>query len=592
MFNNPDNLFMQPDKQVSYRRLSIFIPITIVLLLLILAFGYYRYERNHAINEKYLELRSIGNLKARQISDWYEQRVRDASFLSLERHLPEDIELYLNTGKINKTDVLLHLDPVISENKYEEILIFDTTGNLIFSVNDEYLVDSSLENDIQEVIKTKTIVVNSLYFCPVHNKIHHDVLAPVYGKDFIAAILLLRTDPYSFLYPYIQEWPVPSKTAETILVEKDGDSALFLNELNKVSNLALKFKVSLLDTMVPAVKSVLGEKGMFEGQDYKGDKVLSHLEKVSGTPWSMVVKVDRSELFKELWSKTMMMAIMFLLTILIIIGAFIFGYNKRQTLKQRLKDEADHQLFAQELKNQVAERTSELERSNQDLLSFAHVASHDLKEPVRKIKTFLSIIQNDHWNDMHSLVKTYLKRIGSSADRLESLIDGVLNYSRSQNSIIEIEKVDLNELVYSILYDLELMIIKQKAEFNIKDLPCIEGSKTMLYQLFYNLISNSLKFIKVGESAKINITYSNHFQEGKEFAEIVISDNGIGFDPTYSQLIFESFKRLHSKDAYEGTGLGLALCKRIVIKHNGCITATSKPGSGAEFNILLPVKQK
>ncbi len=211
-------------------------------------------------------------------------------------------------------------------------------------------------------------------------------MAPVYDNNKIIAVLILRTDPYKFLFPYIQEWPVPSKTAETILVGKEGDSIIFLNEMKKLSNTALNYKLPMTDTLVTAVMAALGNKGKFKGRDYVGDKVLSDLRSIHGTPWFLVVKVDSSELYKELYFKTILMGIMVLMTIFIISGAVIFNYYKKQTLSQRLKDEADYKLFSEELKNQVAERTIELERSNQDLLSFAHVASHDLREPVRKIK--------------------------------------------------------------------------------------------------------------------------------------------------------------------------------------------------------------
>lgn len=541
--------------------------------------------------EKYEDLRAIGKLKATQISDWYKQRERDALYLSLGRQLPNEISNYNNTGKINRSRILRFLSPVIDDNQYEEIMVVVPEGKLIFSVNENYTIDSVTFNSMEKVIETQELVVNDLYYCPTHNRIHHDVMAPVFESDAIIAILILRSDPSDFLYPYIQEWPIKSKTGETILVSRRNDSAVFLNEMLKIPNTALRLKLPMSDTMVPAVKALMGGRGAFWGKDYRGDKVLSNLSDIKGTPWHLVVKIDNSELYDELYDKTALIGIITLLVILFISGVFIFSYYKKQTIDQRLQKEAVHQQFADELKSQVAQRTRELERTNRDLLSFAHVASHDLREPVRKIKTFLSMIHKEHNENLEDTAKRYLNRIEVAADRLEHIIEGVFQYSGIENGKIDIGLVDLNEIIKSILFDLELQIISKKAEFEICRLPVIEGSKIMLYQLFFNLINNSLKFSKQGEIIKINICSQNLLKNDIEHVEITIQDNGIGFEPEYSQSIFETFNRLHSKDDYEGSGLGLALCKRIVQKHNGTIHATGNLGIGAEFNLILPVKQ-
>jgi len=582
---------MLPKSLAFYRKSTIIIPVTAGILLLLIGLAYFRYEKHLLEVEKYQDLQSIGKLKSTQIADWYEQNKREALFLSMGRQIPDYVNHFLNTGELERIRILRYLYPLILDNKYEEILIATPKGNLLFSLHEDYSIDSSTQTSLRKVVETRDIFVRDLYHCPTHHKIHHDVMAPVFDDNKIIAVLILRSDPRKFLFPYIQEWPVPSKTAETILVGKEGDSIIFLNEMKKLSNTALSYKLPLTDTVVPAVMAALGRKGTFKGQDYVGDKVLSNLGDIKGTPWFLVVKVNISELYKELYFKTIVIGIILLMAIFIISSAFIFNYYKKQTLNQRLKDEADHELFAEQLKNQVAERTIELERSNQDLLSFAHVASHDLREPVRKIKTFLSLIKDDNNSDLQSRFMIYLSRIESSAERLESIIDGVLHYSRLQNTSLDMGLVDLNEIIDSILIDLELLITSKKVEFEISNLPVIEGSKIMLYQLFYNLINNSLKFTKPGEAARIEIQSSSVVRKDEEYVEITISDNGVGFDPIYSQVIFESFKRLHSKDIYEGTGLGLALCKRIVHRHKGNISADGNPGSGAVFHISLPIKQ-
>lgn len=260
-------------------------------------------------------------------------------------------------------------------------------------------------------------------------------------------------------------------------------------------------------------------------------------------------------------------------------------------ISERVKQELARDIFAEELKRQVDERTRELQRSNEDLMNFAHVASHDLKEPVRKIRTFLSMLYDELGSEISKNAKTYLEKIDISAERLKSMIDGVLNYSLLQKTGYEVSLVDLNEIIKSILFDLEVLIESKNARFEVPELPTIEGAKILLYQLFYNIINNALKFTKPNEPALIKISATIIPHHRVECVEITLSDNGIGFDPQYSEIIFETFSRLHSKDNYEGTGLGLALCKRIVERHYGTIRATGDPQTGASFHISLPMKQ-
>lgn len=254
-------------------------------------------------------------------------------------------------------------------------------------------------------------------------------------------------------------------------------------------------------------------------------------------------------------------------------------------------DITEHKTFAEELSKQVRERTLELQRSNDDLLQFAHVASHDLKEPARKVKTFTNRLKDEFGELIPEKGLTYLNKAQHATDRMYSMIEGVLNYSTLSSSEQTIEKVDLNDTIKSIESDLEVLI-HQKHGIIVKDaLPIIEGAPVLIYQLFYNLINNSFKFSKPDLIPTIFITSSVVTWEGKEMAKIVIKDNGIGFEKEYTHKIFHAFARLNSKDKYEGTGLGLALCKKIVERHHGHIEASSTNNEGAAFTILIPLRQ-
>ncbi|HLZ85712.1 MAG TPA: ATP-binding protein [Puia sp.] len=254
--------------------------------------------------------------------------------------------------------------------------------------------------------------------------------------------------------------------------------------------------------------------------------------------------------------------------------------------------------YAEKLEQAVRRRTQELrvlnnslERSNEDLQQFAHVASHDLKEPVRKIRTFSGRLIDEYAQLLPAEAQVFLKKIQQATARMYTMIDGVLNYSAINGSEQPIDTVDLNTVIDQVESDLELVIRDRHATIQRGSLPCIEGAPVLLQQLFYNLLNNSLKFAKDAVNPLITIESRLTEGAGKRIAELTMTDNGIGFDPGQAARIFETFVRLNTKDRYEGTGLGLSLCKKIVERHHGTITATGVLGGGATFVIRLPLTQ-
>jgi PAS domain S-box-containing protein len=253
-----------------------------------------------------------------------------------------------------------------------------------------------------------------------------------------------------------------------------------------------------------------------------------------------------------------------------------------------LIDIHDQKTLAERLEQEVAERTKELVRSNEDLMQFAHVASHDLKEPVRKIKTFTKMLEME-LGALSERGRLSLEKVQNAADRMETMITGVLAYSTLNASEQEAATIDLNETILSVESDLEILVQQKGATILRSELPKIEGAPVLIHQLFYNLINNSLKFSKAGAAPLIQIRSS--VDERRGTVRISIEDDGIGFAPEYAQQIFKTFSRLNSKDKYEGTGLGLSLCKKIVERHGGTIEADGREGEWAKFTIALPLKQ-
>lgn len=256
-----------------------------------------------------------------------------------------------------------------------------------------------------------------------------------------------------------------------------------------------------------------------------------------------------------------------------------------------LRDMTQQQLFTEELHRLVTERTVELQRSNEDLRQFAHVASHDLKEPVRKIQIFNNRILGEHSVNLSPKVKIYSEKIRTAADRMYNMIEGVLRYSKMDSENSTNETVDVNETIKYIVNDLEVMISQKKATVGTDNLPVIQANPTLVYQLFYNLVLNSLKFARKDVHSSIMISSKDILHDKKDFIQIQFSDNGIGFDPEFGEHIFKTFTRLNTREEYEGSGLGLALCRKIVERFGGQISATAVPGKGATFTILLPKSQ-
>lgn len=234
---------------------------------------------------------------------------------------------------------------------------------------------------------------------------------------------------------------------------------------------------------------------------------------------------------------------------------------------------------------ELAETNRHLKRSNADLGQFAHVASHDLQEPVRKIAAYASLLETTAEDNT---TRNYLKKIVNAADRMKALIRDVLVYSQVSNQYSLFESVDLQQVVQDLKTEFELLIEQKHARLEFQNLPTVQAIPLQMNQLFGNLLSNALKYSRPGVPAIISIVSE---REGDNY-QLQIRDNGIGFDQKYAEQIFHIFQRLHRKTEYSGTGIGLSICKKILENHGGTIRATGSAGKGATFYITLPVLAK
>lgn len=233
----------------------------------------------------------------------------------------------------------------------------------------------------------------------------------------------------------------------------------------------------------------------------------------------------------------------------------------------------------------LKQQAEKLAQSNRELEQFAYVASHDLQEPLRKIQAFGDRLRTKCGSELTDDAQDCLKRMQNAAARMQILIQDLLALSRVSSQSQPFAPVDLADVVQLVISDLELRIEQLKARVEVGSLPTLVGDRIQLAQLLQNLIGNALKFHKPGEIPVVKVW--SETQLGR--SRIVIEDNGIGFDEKYLDRVFQIFQRLHGRNEYDGTGIGLAICRKIVERHGGTITASSAPGQGAKFIVTLPL---
>ena len=373
---------------------------------------YYRYEAQRIKDDKYEALSAIAKVKSDSIRDWRRHRLADVRtvFLGplLRREIAHLLQDPMNPGARAELQIQLSINR--KESVYEDALFLDTRGKILLSDNPNPApVGQATMKAIEVALKDRKEVLSDFFRAP-KGSIYIDVLAPILDNSGQPiAIVVLRSNAEDFLYPFIQAWPTPSRTAETLLVCRDGDSILFQNELRHRSNSALTLRFPLTDTHIPEVQAVLGNYGRSLGRDYRGVDVLAVSQPVPQSPWFIVAKVDMEEILAEVKYRASVIAIIVFLLILISAGVIISVYRKRQKVE---RNRAEEELRASEEKYRtLVENAGEaIFVAQEGMLKFANAKTEEIIGYTREELTSKSFIEFIHSDDRALVLDRHIKR--------------------------------------------------------------------------------------------------------------------------------------------------------------------------------------
>jgi signal transduction histidine kinase len=281
-----------------------------------------------------------------------------------------------------------------------------------------------------------------------------------------------------------------------------------------------------------------------------------------------------------------------LLVVLAAIGLGVLGAGL-QTLRRNALELTESVRLAREATGRAElarQRAEDLARSNLDLEQFAYVASHDLREPLRKIRQFGELLESEAGRDLGERATGYLSRMTGAAGRMDRLISDLLAFARVGSASASFQNVDLGAIAAEVLDDLQLQIADADGRVDLEALPTVQADPTQMRILLQNLIGNALKFQRRDVPPLVRVAAVRSEADGEPVDEISVADNGIGFDESFTERVFEIFGRLHGRSEYPGTGIGLAICKKIVERHGGTLSVKSTRGEGACFTFSLPIR--
>ena len=651
-------------------------------------------------------------MKVGELTLWRKERLGDGSILFKNDAFAALARRFLEhpTDADAQRQLLDWLEKFSVYGQYDRVWLLDPQGvtRLSLPAGQPPTTSATLQRTA-EVLRSGQATFQDFYRNEHDHRVYLAVLMPILGESDGSpplGVLVLRIDPEKYLYPFINRWPMLSRTAETLLVRREGNEVLFLNELRFQTNTALNLRIPLDRVTMPAVQAALGREGVMEGVDYQGVQVVAVTRSIPGSPWALVARMNIAEVNgpvrERFWQLIVLIG-----TLLLGLGSclgFVWRQQhvrlyraraetarallREQTFVRALmdnladgvvaceaagklvlfnrtarewhgldalalppeewgrhydlygpdgitplptdaipllrafrgetvreagmtivaKDQAPRHILAaacpffddqhnllgavavmrditerKRAEEKIAHTLAELERSNKELELFAYVASHDLQEPLRMVSSYTQLLARRYEGQLDDKARKYIHYAVDGAARMQTLIDDLLAYSRVGARSKPLETIASSFPLDEARRNLAARIKETAAVITNDELPTVRADPAQLLLVFQNLLSNALKFHRA-DSPSVHVAAQDR---GSEWM-FSVKDNGIGIEPQHAERIFVIFQRLHTREEYPGTGIGLAICKRIVERHGGKIWLESEPGKGATFFFTIP----
>lgn len=656
---------------------------------------------------KFAELNAIGTLKANQINNWMSERTSDADYFSTTEEVMVPLRR-INDPRFRKR-ASNTLDTVFrrmkSNHQYEDIFIANPDGEVLYSFNHlPHGPGSNLSKTIKLALQTGKIELSDFSYDNRQKQARFGLVAPIHYDASGSALLIFTINPAKFLFPLLDSWPIHSRSSESLLVHMKVDSMIVVNHTRFLPGVAGQNRFNINDLGLKPGTNTDDLATDFEANDYRGVPVLARVHAIHKTPWYLISKVDKSEVFADLKSRLVLITILAALALLTLylwmaytgdrktrlaieesnrlleetsaiahIGGWtldpvtyegtwtaevarihelspsvkpelkmgltfyinesrriiehavddLLKYNKpydlvlefrtakgnhrwvRTTAMPEFRNgrvvrlsgimqdvtveklaELEVNRLTADLEKRVEERTEQLNKSVHELEAFTYTVSHDLRSPLRAIDGFSAILEMDHGTRLDDDARRIISVIRQNAQKMGTLIDELLTFSRLGRAEISKRPISMKELAASVFQEITTDVEKKKYTFLLHELHPAMADGIMIRQVWINLLSNALKFSKYKDLPEIEISS----ESDNEKVIYHIRDNGSGFDMKYYGKLFGVFQRLHTEKEFEGTGVGLAIVHQVVSRHGGKVWAEGKTGEGARFSFSLPLK--
>ena len=618
----------------------IFLAIASIPLILVSALTYTNFKSSLEAN-RLAQLRDLSVFRADRLEAYFAGLKADVEiaqgFYNIQKNLPVMTRLAGHLGNPEFVTAKKMLDRQLrhmrSVSTMTDIMLVNPEGNVVYSIEPRhYRKDLSRGIDAERKAFTQgktRVCFSDIYFDKAEdNRFEMLVAAPAADlSGAFAGVIVFEVD-MTPVYKLIQDVTGLGTTGEVLVGRKTGNQVEFLNPLRHDPKAALTRKATIGDASgFPIQQAVQGRSGAGLAIDYRGKQVIAAWRYIPSMDWGLVAKIDTREAFADvIHLRNLVLMILIIVFALSGIMAFSIAQSISGPIKRLSKgaamigsgkfdlqlgiDQKDeigrlsrsfekmtHDLKAitasrDELNKEIDERkkvegvllktTDDLARSNRDLEQFAYVASHDLQEPLRAVAGFMGLLKNQYRDAMDATAKEYIDFAVEGAERMQTLIHDLLAYSRVGTKGGTFAPLPMKDAYDNALKNLKAAIDETGAVITRGELPMVNADASQMTQLLQNLIGNAIKF---HGPKKPEITV-NAERKGGQWV-ISVADNGIGIEPQYFERIFLIFQRLHGRAQYKGTGIGLAVCKRIVERHGGSIWVESKPGQGSIFYFTL-----